>query len=210
MLSENVRIKFAKVGKMKFISHLDLSRTMKSAFKRAGISLKYSEGFNPRPKLVFALTVSVGSESVCEFLDVTLTKEISKEDFIKGWQSAMSPDLEILDVYSPTTKFTELVYSKYEITFDTELDKQAVESAKDEPMVVKKHSKKGEKIEDIREGIIALEALGNKIYATLAASQGKYLNPEYLVKALADKGVSFEDYSIKRVENYFADMTVFS
>ena len=85
-----------------------------------------------------------------------------------------------------------------------------MDTALDTPMIVKKHSKKGEKIEDIREGIIALEALGNKIYATLAASQGKYLNPEYLVKALADKGVSFEDYSIKRVENYFADMTVFS
>ena len=210
MLSENVRIKFAKVGKMKFISHLDLSRTMKSAFKRAGISLKYSEGFNPRPKLVFALTVSVGSESVCEFLDVTLTKEMSKQDFIKGWENAMSPDLKILDVYSPTSKFTELVYSKYEITFDCEVDKQIVESAKDEPMVVKKHSKKGEKIEDIREGIITLEAQGNTVIATLAAAQGKYLNPEYLVKALSDKGISFEDYSIKRVENYFENMTVFS
>ena len=210
MLSENVRIKFAKVGKMKFISHLDLSRTMKSAFKRAGISLKYSEGFIPRPKLVFALTVSVGSESVCEFLDVTLTKEMSKQVFIKGWENAMSPDLKILDVYSPTSKFTELVYSKYEITFDREVDKQIVESAKDEPMVVKKHSKKGEKIEDIREGIISLEAQGNTVIATLAAAQGKYLNPEYLVKALSDKGISFEDYSIKRVENYFENMTVFS
>ena len=209
MLSENVRIKFAKVGKMKYISHLDLQRTMKTAFKRAGIPLKYTEGFNPHPKLVFALTVSVGSESLCEFLDITLARPMTREDFIDSWNNAMSADLKILDVYKPQTKFSQLAYSSYEITFDRELDKAIVDTALDTPMIVKKHSKKGEKIEDIRSAVVSLGCQGRVLSATLAAAQGVYLNPEYLVKALAEKGITTDDYQIVRTGTYFADMKEF-
>lgn len=209
MLSENVRIKFAKVGKMKYISHLDLSRTMKTAFRRAGVPLKYTEGFNPRPKLVFALTVSVGSESVCEFLDITLSSPISREDFVNGWKNAMSDGLRLLDVYKPDTKFTELAYASYDVVFDGELDKTIVDTALDTPMIVKKHSKKGEKIEDIRSAVVSLSCEGNTLKATLAAAQGVYLNPEYLVKALMEKGIAASDYQIVRTGTYFSDMKEF-
>ena len=209
MLSENVRIKFAKVGKMKYISHLDLSRTMKTAFRRAGVPIKYTEGFNPRPKLVFALTVSVGSESVCEFLDITLSRPISREDFVNGWKNAMSDGLRLLDVYTPDTKFTELAYASYDVVFDRELDKTIVDTALDTPMIVKKHSKKGEKIEDIRSAVFSLSCEGNTLKATLAAAQGVYLNPEYLVKALLEKGITASDYQIVRTGTYFSDMKEF-
>lgn len=209
MLSENVRIKFAKVGKMKYISHLDLSRTMKTAFRRAGVPIKYTEGFNPRPKLVFALTVSVGSESVCEFLDITLSRPISCEDFVNGWKNAMSDGLRLLDVYTPDTKFTELAYASYDVVFDRELDKTIVDTALDTPMIVKKHSKKGEKIEDIRSAVVSLSCEGNTLKATLAAAQGVYLNPEYLVKALLEKGLTASDYQIVRTGTYFSDMKEF-
>lgn len=209
MLCENVRIKFAKVGKMKYISHLDLSRTMKTALKRAGIPVRYTEGFNPHPKLVFALTVSVGSESVCEFLDIGLSKPISREDFINGWNSAMSDGLKLLDVYQPSTKFAELAYSSYDIVFDKELDAQIINTVLDEPMIVKKHSKKGEKIEDIRSAVISMTCEESVLKATLAAAQGVYLNPEYLVKALAEKGIDTSDYQITRTGAYFSDMKDF-
>ena len=209
MLSENVRIKFAKVGKMKYISHLDLQRTMKTALKRAEIPVKYTEGFNPHPKLVFALTVSVGSDSVCEFLDIGLSKPISREDFINGWKNAMGEGLVLLDVYTPTTKFANIAYSSYDIVFDKELDKSLIDTALETPMIVKKHSKKGEKIEDIRSAVVSLSCDGATLKTTLAAAQGVYLNPEYLVKALADRGVDASEYQITRTGVYFADMTDF-
>ena len=58
-----MRIKFRKIGRLKYISHLDLQRTFSTGLIRAGIPVWYSKGFNPHPKLVFALTVSVGAES---------------------------------------------------------------------------------------------------------------------------------------------------
>jgi radical SAM-linked protein len=60
---------FRKMGATKFLSHLDLLRTMSRALRRAGVSLKYSQGFNPRPLMSFSPALAVGIESLEEFLD---------------------------------------------------------------------------------------------------------------------------------------------
>ena len=44
-----VRLRFSKTGRLKYISHLDINRAMSRALKRAGIPLWYTEGFNPHP-----------------------------------------------------------------------------------------------------------------------------------------------------------------
>ena len=67
-----VRIWFAKEGKVKYISHLDVMRCMSRAVRRARLPLWYTEGFNPHPQLVFALPLSVGMASECELLDFKL------------------------------------------------------------------------------------------------------------------------------------------
>ena len=77
MLPKQIRIKFTKVGSLQFISHLDLNRTMTTVMIRAKIPIYYSEGFNPHPKMVFALPLSIGAESVCELLDIKIVEDIS-------------------------------------------------------------------------------------------------------------------------------------
>ena len=66
------RIKFEKKGPIRFISHLDLTRAFHRAFARAGIKLKFSEGFSPHPKFAFGLPLSVGTEIKTEFAEFTL------------------------------------------------------------------------------------------------------------------------------------------
>jgi radical SAM family uncharacterized protein/radical SAM-linked protein len=63
---------FSKTGRLRFLSHLDLLRAMERALRRAGIALKYSQGFNPRPLLVFSPALAVGIESCEEFVDLQL------------------------------------------------------------------------------------------------------------------------------------------
>jgi len=63
------RAAFSKRDRMRFLSHLDLMRTMARAFRRAGVSLKYSQGFNPRPLMSFSPALAVGIESDEEFVD---------------------------------------------------------------------------------------------------------------------------------------------
>ena len=72
------RIKFKKVGNLKYVSHLDLVRTMHKIIVRSKLPLWYTEGFNPKPKMVFAAPLSIGTESLVEFMDLRL---VERDDF---------------------------------------------------------------------------------------------------------------------------------
>jgi len=71
-----VRLRFAKRGKVRFISHRDVARAFERAFRIEELPLAFTEGFSPRPKVSFGLALSVGHESDAEFLDVELTQPV--------------------------------------------------------------------------------------------------------------------------------------
>ncbi|MBQ7565814.1 MAG: DUF2344 domain-containing protein, partial [Oscillospiraceae bacterium] len=66
------RLRLEKTGDAIYLSHLDLMRVVQRAFTRAGVMLKHSGGFSPKPYVAAALPLSVGVESVCELLDYEL------------------------------------------------------------------------------------------------------------------------------------------
>jgi len=68
--ARKIRITFSKRGSARYLSHLELVRAFVRAFKRAGVSLVYSKGYHPMPKLSFASALPVGTESLHETLEV--------------------------------------------------------------------------------------------------------------------------------------------
>jgi len=74
-----VRIRFAKQGKVRFISHRDVARAFERAFRIEELPLSFTEGFSPRPKVSFGLALSVGHESEAEYLDVELTEPVDTD-----------------------------------------------------------------------------------------------------------------------------------
>ena len=67
-----LRIRFNKLGKIRFTSHRDVARIWERALRRSGLPVAYSEGFNPRPKISFGLALSTSHESEAEYLDLDL------------------------------------------------------------------------------------------------------------------------------------------
>ena len=67
-----IRLRFSKLGKIRFTSQRDVARMWERALRRAGLPLAYSEGFSPRPQLSFGLALPTGCESLAEYLDVEL------------------------------------------------------------------------------------------------------------------------------------------
>jgi radical SAM-linked protein len=67
-----IRLKFTKLGKIRFTSHRDVARLFERALRKAAIDVAYTEGFSPRPKIAFGLALSTGHESLAEYLDVAL------------------------------------------------------------------------------------------------------------------------------------------
>ena len=73
-------IKFSKGEGIKFISHLDLMRTIQRIIRRSGVPIEYSKGFNPHMALSLAQPLSVGVYSDGEYMDIVLTEEIKVAD----------------------------------------------------------------------------------------------------------------------------------
>ncbi|MGP8060512.1 MAG: TIGR03936 family radical SAM-associated protein [Acidimicrobiales bacterium] len=69
---ERIRLRYAKVGKIRFTSHRDVARMWERALRRSGLPVAWSEGFSPHPLLSFGLALPTGCESLAEYLDVRL------------------------------------------------------------------------------------------------------------------------------------------
>lgn len=185
MLSGEVRIKFSKTGKVKYISHLDLCRTFRTAFVRAGIPIWYSQGFNPHPKMVFATTVAVGHESVCELLDIRITEPMDEEELRARLDGQLTGDISILKVYEPKSELADLRFAEYEITFESAVDGEKLSELISAPLMVEKKTKSGNKVIDISGKIKEAHAAGEKLFCTLAASQSDTLGPDVFLRGIA-------------------------
>lgn len=69
---ERIRIRFAKFGRVRFISHRDVARVWERSLRRTRLPISYSEGYSPRPRIRFGLALSTSHESCGEYLDVDL------------------------------------------------------------------------------------------------------------------------------------------
>ena len=110
-----VRIWFHKNGRAKYISHLDLMRSMTRAVKRAGIPLWYTEGFNPHPYMTFPLPLSLGVESDRECMDIRVEDGVSLEEIKKSFENKMPEGLDVFDVTVPFNDAKEIKSALYEL-----------------------------------------------------------------------------------------------
>lgn len=187
-MSKLVRIFFKKTERAKYISHLDLQRTMQRALKRAALPVWETEGFNPHIYLTFALPLSLGIESICESFDIKIIEEISPDEIRARLNAALTEDLQIIKAAEPVNKHTEIQKAEYEIRIvgDGVLDvptKKFTEFLSQEEIMITKKTKKGEAQVDIKP-LIELEAIEDeKITLLLPAGTSVNLNPMQVIGA---------------------------
>ena len=204
------RIKFAKRGSLIFVSHLDFAHSFTRALKRAELPLKYSEGFNPHPKQVFALPLSVGMVGENELCDITLTEDFSHDEVKARLEKAFTPEIEIKEVFSPELKMGKVKSAKYVLVFDgISHETDTLEKALSDLSPVMKTTKSGKERElDIKSMVYAssVEKDGKKtvLTLTLAASGDSYLNPDLVLVSMRNTGLDIPDeYDITRTEILF-------
>lgn len=113
------RLLFEKRGNAVWISHLDLMRLFQRAFKRAGLPLTHTHGYNPRPSVSIALPLSVGVESLCELLDFELEGvDISCDEIGDRLNQALVSGVRVLQVYEDGKKINEIAYLKCDIQME--------------------------------------------------------------------------------------------
>lgn len=190
--------KFSKGKGIKFISHLDLMRTMERAIRRAGIPITYSKGFNPHMELSFATPLGVGTWSKGEYMDFKLDYEIGGVDIIKSINAALPADIRFISVKQADERHPSLMTmvdaALYEITLVC-LDEACITHEQIENFMgntkieVLKEGKNGSRIIDIKPMIYNIELLEKKssaaVISTITAAGSKSnLNPEVLVMGM--------------------------
>lgn len=214
--ARQIRIRFRKFGPMLYISHLDMAKTVMRSIVRSGLPVYYSEGFNPKPKLVFGTPLSVGCGGEAEVLDIRLMKAVSNADLLERLRAVMPSGVEVTQIYEQKGKLTEVKWAEnviewHGISVPDDLSAR-VEALFGSPVMMTKRSKSGEKEVDITTFIRTLRAeqTGDslKITAVTAAEQENYLNPEYIAQAVEREfGVSGESgwHVIDRTRLLLAD-----
>lgn len=210
-----VRLNFSKTGRAIYISHLDINRMMTRAVKRSKLPMWYTEGFNPHPYLTFALPLSLGQSSDCEYMDIRIEGDITNDE-IKDRLNAVLPEgVKILSVAEPihdakeiekALYFVKLIFSDSKTaTSFAEKAKALVES---DELLAEKRGKKGHK--KIMKQINLIDFIYDVKFTTsnnivniqcvLAAGNTNNLNPALLVETL-EKNVDIEhemQYIVRR------------
>jgi len=216
------RLLFEKTGRAVWISHLDLMRLFQRAFKRAGLKLKHTQGFNPRPSVSIALPMSVGVQSHCELLDFDLEGEIPDNETVKDrLNQSLINGVQVLQVYDSGAKLRDLCYLNCNI--DLEYDKGVPEGAcnridgflNENSIIVAKKTKSGIVDQNISEMILEhtvseVSKREIRITATICC-QNPTLNPAQIVLAVETflPELAPDLASCRRLEIYDINESVF-
>lgn len=185
-------LRFKKHGTAIWISHLDMVRTFQRIFMRAGLSIVFSEGFNPHPKMVFAVPLPLGASSDCELLEFRLEQERSPDYILQRMRGVCPPGIEIFSVENAERKFTDIRYASYDVYFsreDMEYLPAIVRRFNElDTAVVMKKNKSGEKEKDIKPSVGSVELTDFGIKAVLSVDSENFLGPELFMTALNSVG----------------------
>jgi radical SAM family uncharacterized protein/radical SAM-linked protein len=121
-----MRFRWGKREPLKYLSHLELLRAWGRAFRRAGIPLSYSQGFNPQPKISLGLALPVSWESTAEYMDVTLQSPVTPREVLSRLQAHLPLGLEVYEAKTisrggPSLNQT-LGLAEYQITAEKKED----------------------------------------------------------------------------------------
>jgi radical SAM-linked protein len=219
-----IRIRFAKLGKVRWTSHRDTARMWERAFRRAELPLVWTNGFSPRPKVSFGLALPTGYESVAEYLDLELvdTNVVGGSDVdVKALPARLSAALPqgvdataatVIDDRAPslqeqvsccTWRVAVVANDPATSISETELAGR-VERVLDASSVVVTRQRKGAEVtDDIRPGILSLRTAGagdEGIWLECdLTSQPRSLRPSELVAAL---GTDVEERRVRRLHQW--------
>jgi radical SAM-linked protein len=202
-----VRVRFTKLGKVRWTSHRDVARMWERACRRAGVPLSYTEGFSPRPKVSFGLALPTGHESLAEYLDLDVNDDGLEILTLPG---RLTPALPVgIDVVAAAAVPPGADSLQHEVTSSTwvvelgdhdDLSGRIEDVLAADEIVVTRERKGRPVTDDIRPAIRSLVLEPDN--ATLAFEllvQQRGVRPAELLSVL---GIAFEDCLVRRTHQW--------
>ena len=217
---KNVRIWFKKDDACRYISHLDLNRTMLRALHKSKIPIWHTEGFNPHPFATFPLPLSLGFRGVNECMDVKLEDDdYSFEEITDKLNACLPRGIRVFDVTEAVMKAGKVAFASFTVKLSADktpsglICRQLSELLAQDEILIEKKSKKGMKTVDIKPGVKSFSVTERFDFAlldiVLSAGSSDNVNPNLLVSALENKTGAEYEANITRNDLYNAEMEPF-
>lgn len=159
-----VRIRWSKLGKVRFTSHRDMARIWERAVRRAQLPIAYSEGFSPRAKMSYGLALPTVFESLSEFVDLTLEETVDVDGLAGLLNPAVPVGVEVTGAVKLEGKVASLqevvdasVWSMFVKADRAELDEWAAGLLAASELVVERERKGKIRTDDVRPAIVDIE-----------------------------------------------------
>lgn len=195
LTQQRIRITFGKHGALRFVGHLDLSKTWERLLRRAEMPLEYTQGFNPRPRIQFAAALPVGVTSESEYLEIWLTERLDEpfpDQWIERLQTMSPPGLRIYTLVDIPVRDQSLpqqvTTAEYVITItDQEISRHDVQqrvAAMLAAPTIERLTHKGKRY-DLRPRILDLTVNeAGELIAHLSSNERANARPDELIAAL--------------------------
>ena len=191
-----LRVKFRKFGAVRYIGHLDVMRFFQKAIRRAGIDVRYTEGFSPHQVMTFAAPLGVGLESNGEYMDIEVLSMESTAWVKDALNHASVPGIEVIDVKllpdSAGNAMASVYSAEYTVRFREErrpdVDFEQVLDAflRREEILITKVTKKGTREVNLKPGIYMIDWNSQKeeFHMILDASSAGNIKPIQVLEAM--------------------------
>lgn len=189
----NVRVFYSKTGRARFISHLDMMRFMTRALKRSGLPVWYTEGFNRHIYTTFALPLSLGFESNCEFMDFRLLPdEFDMAEVARRLGACLTEDIQVRAAAPVGMDPKEITWADFRIAFVGCAEANGLAEAfrafcAQPQILVEKKTKRSVSTVDLAPTMQLLEAKeaadGAELTLRLAAGNTLNINPNLVLSA---------------------------
>lgn len=100
---QRVRLRYAKRGRLRFISHRDFARALERALRRANAPVAFSAGFSPHPKISYVGAAPTGAASEAEYAEIALAERVDPEAFGKAVDASLPPGLDVVECVEART-----------------------------------------------------------------------------------------------------------
>jgi radical SAM-linked protein len=159
---QRLRVRFAKRGRLRFVSHRDFQRALERALRRAEVPIAYSQGYTPHPKISYAGAAPTGAASEAEYLEMALTRSCAPDTVRASLDAALPRGLDVVEVVeaAPGSLADRLHASVWQVRLPgVPVDRaaDAVRALLAEPVVeVERLTKNGVRILDARAAVLAV------------------------------------------------------
>lgn len=206
-----IRLKFSRKGPVSYLGHLDVLRYFQKAIIRAGLDIRYSEGFNPHQILSFAYPLGVSMETEGDYCDIELNSYNSVQDIVDSLNEVMNEGISIISAsVVPDDKLNAMAsvaMAQYNVILDdiSSLSEIVINNYLSRPAIeIEKEGKKGVlKLVDIKEGILSLCIADGMLNMKLLSGSTLNIKPSQVIDTINKyEGLNIRIKKIIRIDIY--------